>query len=310
MSNYVGVNADFAGCEIIVAAGLSGDRDLYQAETSSKCHRCQGNPCECGKEHIGLHWLSAHLTFGDNAVKEQRYKAKAVTFRKLFGGQPEDKVAEQIAEIFDTQVAPGYAAWDRWLRECYKRGSLVYRDYTDGTNWEVPPGDKYEYKQPGPEDPVDEKGNRLVLRREARYEVASYGDSWRDRRAIYRTYSGRNVYVSKGPHAFGNGAIQGTARELLADALIEWRPISKMLEAQAVLPVHDEILTWVPKKYMNEENGWLAARLLQSCMESTVLSVPGWEVKVGADPELREFSYWPDSSLQVRVPQLWGTVRP
>lgn len=290
-SSLVGVNADFAGCEIRVGAGLSGDRALYEAEISTKCHRCQGDPCECGKSHVGLHWLSAHLTFGPNAIKEQRYKAKAVTFRKLFGGQPEDAVAEQIAEIFDTQVAPAYAAWDRWLRDCYKRGSLVYRDYTDGTNWEVIPGDGYEYKQPTPDDPPGQ-----VLRREARYEVASYGSSWKDRRAIYRTYSGRNVYVSKGPHAFGNGAIQGTARELLVDALIEWRPISKKLEAQAVLPVHDEILTWVPRKYMNEENDWLAARLLQNCMESTVLSVPGWEVKIEADPELKEFSFWPDSS--------------
>jgi DNA polymerase I-like protein with 3'-5' exonuclease and polymerase domains len=263
---YVMVNADFQGCEIRVAAGLSGDKQLLEAELSPFCYRCERDafledPCSCGikdgelKAHSGLHWLAAHLTFGMGAEKENRYKAKAVIFRKLFGGAPDSEVAQKIANVFDTQIAPEYAAWDKWLRKSFYDGCYVWRDYSDGKNYRTPI-----------------EGTR---------------------RGIYRTYSGRNIYI-KAPHAFGNYAIQGTARELLVDGVLKWDDAVRERpewRAAPLLPVHDECLTWVKREYHTE-----ATEVLRQCMATTVLSTPDWPVEIGADPELQEFSYWPDSS--------------
>jgi DNA polymerase I-like protein with 3'-5' exonuclease and polymerase domains len=263
---YVMVNADFQGCEIRVAAGLSGDRALLEAELSPFCYRCERDafledPCSCGikdgelKAHSGLHWLAAHLTFGMGAGKENRYKAKAVIFRKLFGGAPDSEVAQKIANVFDTQIAPEYAAWDSWLRKSFYQGSYVWRDYETGTNYASPI-----------------EGTR---------------------RLIYRTYSGRQIFV-KAPHAAGNYSIQGTARELLVDGVLRWDDeIRNHPEwgAAPILPVHDECVSWVRREYFEE-----ATRVLVNCMATDILSVPGWRVPIGADPELTPYTYWPDSS--------------
>ena len=273
---YVMVNADFQGCEIRVAAGLSGDRQLLEAELSPFCYRCERDsfmedPCSCGikdgelKAHSGLHWLAAHLTFGESACKENRYKAKAVIFRKLFGGAPDSEVAAKIAKVFDTQIAPAYAAWDKWLRKSFYNGSFVYRNYAEG----------------------DFQSNGLVDGRNFSVEVEG------KRRGIYRTYSGRNIYV-KAPHAFGNYAIQGTARELLVDGVLRWDDEVRQhpeWAAAPVFPVHDECLTWVKRAYFEE-----ATETLRRCMETRVLSTPDWQVHIGADPELVPHTYWPDSS--------------
>jgi DNA polymerase I-like protein with 3'-5' exonuclease and polymerase domains len=249
---WVMVNADFSGCEIRVAAALSGDKNLYEAEISLKCHACGSSPCDpgCGKNHTGLHWLAAHLTFGPEANKENRYKCKAVIFRKLFGGAPDSAVAEQISDVFDRQIAPEYAAWDKWLRKCYYDGSFVWRDYQKEENYAQPLSGK--------------------------------------RQMTYQAYSGRHIYV-KAPHAAGNYAIQGTARELIVDGLLEWRqgPWGHL----AVAPVHDELLGWVP-----EEDFEAATAYLKQCMETDVLSSPGLPVHISADPELVPYTYWPDSS--------------
>jgi hypothetical protein len=255
---YVMVNADFEGCEIRVAAALSGDKGLYEAETGTQCHACGCDPCDtnCGKQHTGLHWLAAHLTFGPDAVKENRYKAKAVIFRKLFGGAPDSEVAQKISDVFDTQIAPVYAAWDKWLRNCYYEGSVVWRDFRLGEN--------FRYDIPGER-----------------------------RRGIYRAYSGRQIYINA-PHAFGNYAIQGTARELLVDGMTRfWGKIQQHPQwgIAALLPIHDEVFGWVKQEYHAE-----ATQALRESMETDVLSSSGFPVQIGADPELKQYTYWPDSS--------------
>lgn len=250
------LNADFEGCEIRVAAGLSGDKGLYEAEISKKCHLCQADPCSCGKKHTGLHWMAAHLTFGEGATKENRYKCKAVIFKKLFGGVPDSPVAEKIDRTFDEQIAPVYHEWDQWLRKCYKQGMMVWRDYNTGQN----------YAQ-------DIEGRR---------------------RGIYRAYSGRNIYCTKGEHAFGNSAIQGTARELLVDGALRWKQVVREHPewgVKAFLPIHDEALTWCREEYFEP-----AIKALARCMETDILSSPGFEVHIGADPTLEKYAFWPDSS--------------
>jgi hypothetical protein len=247
----IGISADFQGCEIKVAAGLSGDRGLLEADISPECHKCHTDHCGCEKPHTGLHWLAAHLTFGQEAVKENRYKAKAVIFRKLFGGAPDSAVAQQISDIFDTRIAPVYKSWDDWLRQCYYDGKLIYRDYSgSGTN----------YSQ----------------------------DTGRKRYAIYRAYSGRQIYAGKGAHAVGNYAIQGTARELLVDGIRDWS--CTKWGKYPLLPVHDQLLTWVP-----EEEAAEASKVLRECMRTDVLSTDDWNVVIDADLD-EPFKAWPDSS--------------
>jgi DNA polymerase I-like protein with 3'-5' exonuclease and polymerase domains len=249
----VGISADFQGCEIKVAAGLSGDRGLLEADVSTMCHACKCDPCQCGKNHLGLHWLAAHLTFEKygEVTKEHRYKAKAVIFRKLFGGAPDSLVAQQIADTFDYQIAPEYKAWDDWLRKSYAQGKLIYRDYS---------GHGENFSQ----------------------------DISRKRYAIYRAYSGRQIYCGKGEHAVGNYAIQGTARELLTDGIKYWS-CTKWGD-YPLLPVHDQLLTWVPKEEAAE-----ASKMLRECMRTDVLSTGDWRVEIDADLD-EPFKAWPDSS--------------
>lgn len=256
--DMLGISADFQGCEIRVAAGLSGDAALLEAETSPRCYACGNNPCTCERFHTGLHWMAAHEAFGRDATKEHRYWCKRCIFTKLFGGGPET-AAEQVyapvepmRKIFSVfeGIASVYTEWDRWLRTCYQEGSMVWRDYATGQN----------YSQP--------------------IEGA--------RRMIYRTYSGRNIYIANGAHAAGNGAIQGTARELLVDGVLAWR--KTRWGRLPILPIHDQIFGFVPAQEAPYASGVLA-----DCMQTRVLSSPGFEVYIGADID-EPFTSWPDSS--------------
>jgi DNA polymerase I-like protein with 3'-5' exonuclease and polymerase domains len=253
-----GISADFEGCEIRVAAALSGDAGLYEAEVSTFCYYCREDPCGCGKRHLGLHWRTAHGAHKQDATKEHRYMAKRGTFTRLFGGGPETAADQVGAEVKDMQAifaafdenAPEFTAWDKWMRQCYKEGSMVWRDYATGTN----------YSQP-----IDGV-NRM----------------------IYQTYSGRPVYIANGAHAAGNGAIQGTARELLVDGTLRWR--RTRWGHLPLLPVHDQIIAFVPGHEARE-----ATAALAGAMETTVLSSPGFEIRIGADVD-EPFVSWPDSS--------------
>lgn len=258
LTSMRGIGADFEGCEIRVAAALSGDRQLYEAEVSPKCYLCEENPCGCGQKHSGLHWLVAHTAFGPGAVKETRYNSKRAAFTRFFGGGPataadqtgaEVSVMERIFEALD-QVAPVYTAWDQWLRKCFDEGSMCWRDYTTGENYSVPV-----------------EGSR---------------------RLVYRAYSGRLIYVTRGAHAAGNGAIQGTARELLVDGILRWKDTH--WGNLPLLPIHDQIECLVPE---NEADA--ATRELVRCMESDSLSSPGFPVHITVDSE-RPWTSWPDSS--------------
>jgi DNA polymerase I-like protein with 3'-5' exonuclease and polymerase domains len=61
----------------------------------------------------------------------------------------------------------------------------------------------------------------------------------------FQTYSGRVIWLDRSqPHKSGNFAIQGTAREFLADGLLRWR--QSPWGNCTVLPVHDEVLATVP----------------------------------------------------------------
>lgn len=60
------------------------------------------------------------------------------------------------------------------------------------------------------------------------------------------TYAGRVIHLTREhPHKAPNYAIQGTARELLVDAIERWE--RTRWAGSVVLPVHDEVITMVPE---------------------------------------------------------------
>jgi P4 family phage/plasmid primase-like protien len=84
----------------------------------------------------------------------------------------------------------------------------------------------------------------------------------------YPTYAGRVIHLPKGaPHAGPNYAIQGTARELLIDALMRWEQTP--WGHCTLMPVHDEILAMVPEDQAHE-----ATEALKACMATELYGVP------------------------------------
>ena len=60
----------------------------------------------------------------------------------------------------------------------------------------------------------------------------------------FTAYSGRVIWLDRSqPHKAANYAIQGTAREFLADGLLRWR--QSPWGGSTILPVHDEVLATV-----------------------------------------------------------------
>ena len=87
-------------------------------------------------------------------------------------------------------------------------------------------------------------------------------------RTQYPTYAGRVIHMPKGaPHAGPNYAIQGTARELLIDALLRWEQTP--WGHCPLMPVHDEILAMVPADQAVE-----ATQALKACMATELYGVP------------------------------------
>lgn len=84
----------------------------------------------------------------------------------------------------------------------------------------------------------------------------------------FRTYSGRVVHLDPAlPHKAGNYEIQGTARELLVDALVRWS--QTRWGGCRLLPVHDEVVAAVPEDEADEANAALVA-----CMTSELYGIP------------------------------------
>ena len=238
----LGISADFSGVEIRVAAALSGDRQLLEAELSTRCQACGNDPCDraaCGKDQKGLHWMAARMVFGENATKENRYQCKRMIFSKLFGGGPESgakqvgapaQAGHDVHRAFE-QIAPAYAEWDQRMRAYVRAGNRGFVAYSGRTIW-LPP--------------------------------------------------------ARRPHAAGNYAIQGTARELLVDGSLAWEgtPWGRL----PLLPIHDELLTmFIPGGEVRE-----ALEALKACMwNQRFYEMFGVPIEAASDEPFRA---WPDSS--------------
>lgn len=85
---------------------------------------------------------------------------------------------------------------------------------------------------------------------------------------VFSAYSGRPIYFErKQPHKAPNYAVQGTAREFLVDALINWSRTK--WGGGIVVPVHDEVLAMVPEHEAEE-----ALQTLVECMRTELYGVP------------------------------------
>jgi DNA polymerase I-like protein with 3'-5' exonuclease and polymerase domains len=100
----------------------------------------------------------------------------------------------------------------------------------------------------------------------------------------FRSYSGRIIHLPREfPHKAPNFCIQGSAREVLIDAMIKWR--DTRWGDCTLLPVHDELDVWVPAEDAEE-----ATAELVRCMETEV-----YGVQIVADPS-EPSKYWQDST--------------
>jgi DNA polymerase I-like protein with 3'-5' exonuclease and polymerase domains len=103
-------------------------------------------------------------------------------------------------------------------------------------------------------------------------------------RTQFESYSGRVIHLpAEFPHKAGNYCIQGTARELLVDALIKWE--QTRWGSAVLMPVHDELDVFVPEEDADE-----ATRELVRCMEGEL-----YGVQIVAEPSAPSFA-WQDSS--------------
>lgn len=83
----------------------------------------------------------------------------------------------------------------------------------------------------------------------------------------FPTYAGRVIHLDTAlPHKGPNFAIQGTARELLIDALVRWD--AGPYAGGVILPVHDEVVAMVPEAVADE-----AAAYLGECMTTSLYGV-------------------------------------
>jgi hypothetical protein len=84
----------------------------------------------------------------------------------------------------------------------------------------------------------------------------------------FPTYAGRVVHLDQdAPHKAPNYCIQGTARELLIDALVRWS--GTRWGGCVLLPVHDELVAVVPEDEADEAN-----QALVECMTSELHGIP------------------------------------
>jgi P4 family phage/plasmid primase-like protien len=82
------------------------------------------------------------------------------------------------------------------------------------------------------------------------------------------SYAGRVIHLDRQfPHKVPNTCVQGTARELLVDALLEWDQTP--WGGGVVLPVHDEIVAVVP-----ERDAAAATEALVRCMSRELYGIP------------------------------------
>lgn len=82
------------------------------------------------------------------------------------------------------------------------------------------------------------------------------------------TYAGRTIHLPREyPHKAPNYCIQGTARELLVDALLAWD--ETRWGGGVILPVHDEIVAMVPEADADE-----ALAELVRCMSRELYGIP------------------------------------
>ncbi len=109
-------------------------------------------------------------------------------------------------------------------------------------------------------------------------------DAVKQGRTQFQSYSGRIIHLPRDyPHKAPNYCIQGTARELLVDALVRWQ--GTRWGTATLLPVHDELDIFVPEADAAE-----ATAELIRCMQTEL-----YGVAIVSTPSEPSF-FWKDST--------------
>jgi len=113
---------------------------------------------------------------------------------------------------------------------------------------------------------------------------ASIRDAVKRGHTQFPSYAGRIIHLPREyPHKGPNFCIQGSARELLIDAMVKWRD-TKWGDC-TLLPVHDELDVFVPEAEAEE-----ATSALVGCMRSEL-----YGVAIVAEPSAPAYA-WADSA--------------
>jgi DNA polymerase I-like protein with 3'-5' exonuclease and polymerase domains len=130
------VSADFSSVEIRVGAALSGDSGMQEMIRL-------GDQYPDRKKEFDFHWRTAITVWGAEAVKENRYTAKRINFQKMYGGSPKGcaasvgiplNLAQEVSRAFEA-LAPGYVAWDQWMRQSVRNGMKSFPTYSGREVW-------------------------------------------------------------------------------------------------------------------------------------------------------------------------------
>lgn len=106
----------------------------------------------------------------------------------------------------------------------------------------------------------------------------------RDGLTEFQLYTGRTLYLDQDvPYKGPNWIIQGTAREIIVDGMQRWE--KTRWAGGVVLPIHDEVVTFVP-----EDDAVEAAETLRECLCGEFQGV-----EIGAEAS-EPWLQWPDAS--------------
>ncbi|HEY1705520.1 MAG TPA: DNA polymerase [Trebonia sp.] len=130
------ISADFASVEVRVGAALSGDSGMQEMIR-------MGDRYPARKKEFDFHWRTAISVWGQEATKENRYTAKRINFQKMYGGAPKGCAAAvgiplpEARTVFSAfeALAPGYVAWDQWVRDSVRAGMKSFTTYSGREIW-------------------------------------------------------------------------------------------------------------------------------------------------------------------------------
>lgn len=196
---------------------------------------------EAAKKGESLHKLAANRLFGKDYTPDQYKLAKNINFTYAFAGGAETMskryeitMQQAIELIRDYEEAfPALAKYKRRMTESIIQSALSTMEYKAYKSLR---SRMFDFRR----DTAEGRKGRAAIQRELKRLCAG-------RTGYVETYKGRQILVNADkPYAAINYKVQGTAAEILKEALLRIMA-DEELEPTVLLPVHDEILGQAPR---------------------------------------------------------------